>query len=87
VIWLTAGLSLGAGAILGVLYFGLLYRSVRLYASGAGTIRVVPLHMLRAALAVASFWIAAQQGAVPLLLTLSGFLVARFLVQCRSAAR
>jgi F1F0 ATPase subunit 2 len=85
-----SGLSLAvflvSGAALGAAYFLLLHRAVRLHAASAGALRIMPLHVLRAALAVAAFWIVAQQGALPLLLTLLGFLLARLLVQRRLGA-
>jgi len=83
--WLSAAVFAVAGIIVGILYFALLYRSVRLYASSAGLARVAPLHLLRGALAVSFFWIVAQQGAVPLLAALAGFLIARTVVQRRLA--
>jgi F1F0 ATPase subunit 2 len=69
------------GAVVGALYFLLLYRTVRLHAAGAEAARVVPLYLLRAAGAVAVFWFIAREGAVPLLLALAGFLVARYAAQ------
>lgn len=74
---LTLLIFLFAGAALGALYFFLLHRSVMLHASRAPAIRVVPLHMVRLAAAVAAFWIIAQAGPVPLLLALLGFILAR----------
>lgn len=78
-----AALFVALGAALGLAYFVLLLQTVRLHASQSPPLRVVPLHIVRYAAAVATFWIIAQQGAVPLLLALSGFLVARISVQCR----
>ena len=66
-----------AGALVGAVYFLLLYRSVRLYATGAGAAKVTPLYLLRYAIAVAAFWFIAHAGAMPLLLALAGFLAAR----------
>jgi len=80
---LLASVSVVAGAVVGTLYFVLLYRSVQLHATGAGVTRVLPLHIFRVALAVSSFWIIAQQGAGSLVFALSGFLIARLLVQRR----
>jgi len=74
-------LFLAAGLAVGVAYFLLLYRTVALHASQAGAGSIVPLTLLRFALAGGSFWFIAQQGALPLLLTLAGFLAARFAVQ------
>jgi F1F0 ATPase subunit 2 len=72
-----------AGVLLGAVYFGLLLRTVRLHAAGAAAPGVAPLYLLRIGLAVAGFWFAAQQGALPLLAALAGFLVARYVMQRR----
>lgn len=69
------------GAATGALYFLLLYRTVRLHAAGAAIARVLPLYLLRAAGALAVFWLIAREGAVPLMLALAGFLVARYAAQ------
>lgn len=79
--WAGLVLYLAAGAALGALYFFLLYRTVRLHAAQAAALRVVPLYLLRVGAAVAVFWAVAHQGALPLLLTLLGFLLARLLAQ------
>jgi len=70
-----------AGAVVGALYFLLLYRTVQLHAAGAEAARVVPLYLLRAASAVAVFWVIAREGAIPLVMALAGFLVARYAAQ------
>ena len=74
-------LYLLAGAALGGVYFYLLLRTVRLYTAEAKAALVVPLYLLRLAAAGAAFWFIAQQGALPLLLALAGFLLARIAVQ------
>jgi F1F0 ATPase subunit 2 len=74
-LYLTAGVALGAA------YFVLLLRTVRLHASQAAAIRIIPLYFVRFAAAVSAFWIIAQQGAFPLLLALLGFLIARIVIQ------
>ena len=82
--WLSpidVALYLTAGAALGAIYFVLLLRAVRLHASQAAGICIVPLYLVRFAAAVSAFWIIAQQGALPLLLTLLGFLIARLVIQ------
>lgn len=71
--YLLAGLGLGA------VYFTLLMRSVRLHAAKAAAVWIVPLYVLRFAAAAVGFWFIAQQGAFPLLLSLLGFLGARFI--------
>lgn len=76
-----AALYLLAGAGLGATYFALLLRSVRLHASKKAAARLIPLYILRFAAATAGFWLIAQQGALPLLLALLGFLVARIVAQ------
>jgi len=76
-------LYLTAGAALGAFYFVLLLQAVRLYAAQAAAIRIIPLHIMRFAAAVWAFWVIAQQGALPLLLSLLGFLIARIAIQRR----
>ena len=71
------------GAMLGGIYFFLLFRAVRHHLGQVATIRIVPLHFIRFGLAVATFWVIAQQGAIPLLLVCLGFLAARFWAQWR----
>lgn len=71
----------GIGAATGALYFLILYRTVRLHAAGAAIALVLPLYLLRAAGAIAVFWMIAREGAMPLLLALAGFLVARYAAQ------
>lgn len=68
---------LPAGAALGAAYFALLRLSLP-GSEGAGIAAVfLPLLLARVALAVGVFWIIAQQGALPLLIALLGFLLAR----------
>lgn len=74
-------LYLSGGAALGMVYFSLLYRTARLLAAQAPMARIIPLYLLRGAAALAVFWFLAQQGALPLLAGLLGFVMARFLVQ------
>lgn len=76
-----AGLYAAAGMMLGAIYFLLLGRTIRMHASGMNAFRVIPLYGLRVAGAVAGFWMIAQQGALPLLAALMGFVVARVAVQ------
>ncbi len=65
------------GTALGAAYLLLLLRSVRLHACQAPAVRVAPLYLIRIGVAVSAFWLIAQQGALPLLLALLGFLAAR----------
>jgi hypothetical protein len=74
------------GAILGGAYFFLLFRSLCLHLGQAATIRIVPLHLIRFGLVLATFWVIVQEGAVPLLLAFIGFLAARFWAQFRLGA-
>lgn len=69
------------GAVVGALYFLILYRTVQLHMIGAAVAHVLPLYVLRVAGAVAAFWLIAQEGAVPLLLALTGFVIARYAAQ------
>jgi F1F0 ATPase subunit 2 len=70
-----------AGAALGTVYFVLLLRTVHLHAAQVMTIYIIPLYLLRFGMVASAFWIIAQQGALPLLLTLLGFLIARLVIQ------
>lgn len=81
-----AALYAGAGVALGTVYFLLLARTARLHASQAAAGVVIPLYFARLGAAVAGFWLIAQQGALPLISALVGFLAARFLVQRRMGA-
>lgn len=71
VFWLAGGIALGA------VYLGLVARSVAALAQShrisAGAIYL----LLRMALAAGAFWAAATRGALPLLVMLAGFLIAR----------
>ena len=70
-----------AGAALGVVYFLLIFLSVRMHAAGAPYFQVVPLYALRLAGALAAFWYFAQQGAAEVLMALAGFVLARAATQ------
>lgn len=83
---LEIGLYVTVGAAVGAVYFLLLLKTARLHAAQASASRVVPLYIARLAAAVGVFWIVAQQGALPLLLTLAGFVIARFAIQRRTVA-
>ena len=74
-------LYLMAGGALGAVHFVLLLGTVRQHVSQAAAIRIIPLYLMRLALAVSAFWIFAQQGALPVLFALLGFLIARIAVQ------
>lgn len=79
-------LYLAEGAALGAAYFALLLRTVRLHAAQATAIRIIPLYIVRIAAAAGGFWVIAQQGALPLLLALSGLLAARRIARRRMAS-
>ncbi|MFZ0488503.1 MAG: ATP synthase subunit I [Arenicellales bacterium] len=67
-----------AGLALGGVYFYLLHRNVQRQVAAASP-TVFMLHTVaRLALAVAVFWWIAQQGALPLLAALAGFIAVRF---------
>lgn len=85
--WIFYLLYFGAGLVLGAVYFHMLSRSVRLHASAGSLGRVLPLHLGRFAAAGAGFWLIAQQGAMPLLSALLGFLAARSVAFCLEAER
>lgn len=70
-----------AGSALGILYFYAVFQTIRRHVAQAGMSKILPLYLFRAGAALGAFWLVAQQGALPLLLALLGFLVARFLVQ------
>jgi N-ATPase, AtpR subunit len=73
--------SLAAGVALGVFYFTVMYRAVCLQAARTAAAKIVLLTLLRVGAALIVFWVIALQGALPLLLGLLGFLLARFLAQ------
>ena len=73
--------GLAAGFALGLAYFALLARTVRLFAAGESTLPVIGLYAARVGLAVATFVGLAAMGAMPLLAGLGGFIVARIAVQ------
>lgn len=74
-------LYLLAGVVLGTMYFVLLFQTVRLHASRAPAIFIVPFYFLRLGAAVSALWFIAQQGAFPLLVSFLGFLIARIIAQ------
>lgn len=70
-----------AGAALGTFYFYAVFQTIRLHMAQAALSKIVPLFFLRGGTALGAFWFIAQQGALPLLVTLLGFVGARFMVQ------
>lgn len=65
------------GTLLGALHFAMLRYNVGAYLGGAG-LRAVGLHLGRIVLVGAAFALVARAGALPLLATLAGFVLARF---------
>lgn len=65
------------GLLLGAVYFALLRRSLPDIQSSTPIAAYFPLFAARFGLAAFAFWCVAQAGAVPVLLALSGFLLAR----------
>ncbi len=72
-----------AGAALGMFYFYVMYRTVRLHVVQASASRIVPLYLFRGGVALIVFFGIAQWGALPLILALLGFLFARLVVRRR----
>lgn len=81
-----AVLYLAAGAVIGTVHVLLLVLTVRLPASRATALSIFPLYGLRLAAAGAGFWAIVQQGALPLLVALMGFVIARTAGQLRMGA-
>lgn len=73
--------SFSAGLMLGTAYFAALFQAIRLQASRGSAFVAIPLHVGRVVAAVVAFWLAAQQGALTILLVLLGFLCARHVFQ------
>jgi F1F0 ATPase subunit 2 len=75
---LMRALPYGAlGALIGVAYVSALGWNVRLYLDRGIGWSAMLLHLLRLLLVAAAFTICARRGAVPLLSSLVGFLIAR----------
>jgi hypothetical protein len=75
--WLLAAAIGVAGLVAGLAYFALLRRTVALFSVPGGRRRALLLTAVRMAAAVLLLWLAARQGAFPLLAALGGFLAAR----------
>ena len=78
------GVSLVSAAVLVGLVFGLVYfaavlRTVQLYIKGRSRFAMIALTLGRIAVAIAFFSLAARLGALPLLSSFLGFLLARVL--------
>ncbi|MFC2966707.1 N-ATPase subunit AtpR [Acidimangrovimonas pyrenivorans] len=77
---LAAILYLILGGALGTGYFLALRHTVRLHGEKAPAGKLAAWYGLRIGGAVVVFVLVAQEGALPLLITFAGFIVARFLV-------
>lgn len=75
-----------AGTAFGLVYFAVLRLTVDLYGKGYGGLVSAALTLARFAAAILLFGLAARVGALPLLLTFFGFLLARALA-LRTAMR
>lgn len=80
---LSLALHLVAGMALGVLYFYGLWWNIRLYTSGRNTAMVLALGIGRMACVAGLLVLASLEGALPLLASALGMLIARFMVMRR----
>lgn len=74
------------GLVVGLVHFAGLWRTVMLYTAGRGRLVAVALTLARIAGAIVFFGLAARLGAMPLLSSFLGFLLARTLA-LRTARR
>ena len=81
---LTLGAWLAAGAALAVVYLFLLLRTVAAVTTPVSKLPAVTHFALRFALAAGVFLVAARHGAMPLLVTLVGFQIARSIIVQRA---
>lgn len=77
--WLLPS-CLALGALLGTLHFVLLRHMVDALVAGGPIAGALAASVLRLAVAGGVLWTVAQQGALPLLAVLAGFLIARFVI-------
>jgi hypothetical protein len=75
-----------AGLVFGLMHFAVLRRTVELYSGGRSRLAAAALTLGRIAGAIAFFGLAAKLGALPLLSSFLGFLLARTLA-LRAARR
>lgn len=71
-------LSIAVGLAVGLAYFGLLYRTVRMQLGDGSALSIIGLYVLRLVVVGVVFWLLVQHGALSLLLGFGGFLMARF---------
>ena len=69
------------GMMLGGMFFALLMGNVRMLTEQTASLWPFMLYATRFGLAIGGFWLVAQQGAVPLVSCLIGFLFGRTIVQ------
>lgn len=81
---LQALIYLGLGGCVGTVFFLSLRNMVRTVQSGAPIYLTVVFGVLRVGVAGVLFWLAAQQGAMPVLMMLLGFLAARQVVMAKA---
>jgi F1F0 ATPase subunit 2 len=79
--WSLALAHFGVGLGLGMLYFHGVWWNVRLLADGRGAGVAIALGLVRFALLAGVLWASSLEGAMPLLLTALGVLVARPIVK------
>ena len=75
-----------AGVVVGLVHFAALWRSIELYSAGRGQLAAAALTLGRVAGTIVFFGLAARLGALPLLASFFGFLLARTLA-LRAARR
>ncbi len=69
------------GVGLGKVYFDLVAHTVHLHTEGRSSSLLFSFYLLRTIASVIVFWLVAQQGAMPLLLLLFGFVLVRLFFQ------
>ena len=79
---ITAVVCGALGALLASAYCAALWWNVRIYLADASW-RALPLHLLRIGGVVLIFTLCARQGAMPLLASFAGFLIARTVIVSR----
>jgi F1F0 ATPase subunit 2 len=79
---ITVLLCGGLGALMASAYCAALWWNVRIYLGDSGW-RALPLHLLRIAVVALILTLCARQGAMPLLATFAGFLIARTIIVSR----
>jgi F1F0 ATPase subunit 2 len=78
---MTIAIALAAGFAVGLVYFFLLFRTVRLHLMDGPTAEIIVLYGIRIVLVGVVFWLLVEYGALSLLVGFAGFLMARFAVR------